>query len=114
MALPVPGDVIRYDIKIDHFFRQDQTYLFRFNFEGTVNGEPLLSMQNGCAGFFTGQELAAGKGIVHTRLDLMPQPGIRPDDWRDLAPMAVESYDEAQVDAIYAGDLATAFGARFR
>ena len=77
-GLPVPGDVIRYDIKIDHFFRQDQTYLFRFNFEGTVNGEPLLSMKNGCAGFFTEQELAAGQGIVHTRLDLLPQPGVRP------------------------------------
>ena len=112
-GLPVPGDVIRYDIRIDHFFRQDQTYLFRFNFEGTVNGEPLLSMQNGCAGFFTEQELAAGQGIVHTKLDLMPQPGISPDDWRELAPMAVESYDEAQVDAIYAGDLSTAFGAPF-
>ncbi|MDT8443758.1 MAG: beta-ketoacyl synthase N-terminal-like domain-containing protein, partial [Desulfuromonadales bacterium] len=112
-GLPVPGDVIRYDIKIEHFFRQDQTYLFRFNFEGTVNGEPLLSMQNGCAGFFTEQELAAGKGIVHTRLDLLPQPGIRPDDWRDLAPMAVESYDAAQVDAIYAGDLGAAFGELF-
>ncbi|MDH4026126.1 MAG: type I polyketide synthase, partial [Desulfuromonadales bacterium] len=112
-GLPVVGDVIRYDIKIDHFFRQDQTYLFRFNFEGTVNGEPLLSMQNGCAGFFTEQELAAGKGIVHTKLDLMPQPGIKPDDWRDLAPLTVESYDEAQVDAIYAGDLPTAFGELF-
>ena len=112
-GLPVVGDVIRYDIKIDHFFRQDQTYLFRFNFEGTVNGEPLLSMQNGCAGFFTEQELAAGKGIVHTKLDLLPQPGIKPDDWRDLAPLTVESYDDAQVDAIYAGDLATAFGELF-
>jgi acyl transferase domain-containing protein/3-hydroxymyristoyl/3-hydroxydecanoyl-(acyl carrier protein) dehydratase len=112
-GLPVPGDVIRYDIKIDHFFRQDQTYLFRFNFEGTVNGEPLLSMQNGCAGFFTEQELAAGKGIVHTKLDLMPQPGIKPDDWRELAPLAVESYDESQVDAIYAGDLGSAFGELF-
>ncbi|TNF47666.1 MAG: type I polyketide synthase, partial [Deltaproteobacteria bacterium] len=112
-GLPVPGDVIRYDIKIDHFFRQDQTYLFRFNFEGTVNGEPLLSMQNGCAGFFTEQELAAGKGIVHTKLDLLPQPGIKPDDWRDLVPLTVEAYDEAQVDAIYAGDLATAFGELF-
>ena len=112
-SLPVPGDVIRYDIRIEHFFRQDQTYLFRFNFEGTVNGEPLLSMQKGCAGFFTEQELAAGQGIVHTRLDLMPQPGVRPDDWRDLAPLQVESYDEAQVDAIYAGDLGRAFGPLF-
>jgi len=112
-GLPVPGDVIRYDIRIDHFFRQDQTYLFRFNFEGTVNGEPLLSMQNGCAGFFTEQELAAGQGIVHTRLDLLPQPGIKPDDWRDLVPLKVESYDAAEVNAIYAGDLGRAFGAPF-
>ena len=112
-GLPVPGDVIRYDIKIDHFFRQDQTYLFRFNFEGTVNGEPLLSMKNGCAGFFTEQELAAGQGIVHTRLDLLPQPGIRPDDWRDLVPLQVESYDESRVDAIYDGDLCKAFGPLF-
>jgi 3-hydroxymyristoyl/3-hydroxydecanoyl-(acyl carrier protein) dehydratase len=112
-GLPVPGDVIRYDIKIDHFFRQDQTYLFRFSFEGTVNGEPLLSMQNGCAGFFTEQELAAGQGIVHTKLDLMAQPGIRPEDWRELAPLAVEAYDETQVEAIYAGDLGAAFGELF-
>jgi len=112
-GLPVVGDVIRYDIKIDGFFRQDQTYLFRFNFEGTVNGEPLLSMKNGCAGFFTEQELAAGQGIIHTKLDLLPQPGIRPADWRELAPLAIESYDAAQVDAIYRGDLATAFGTLF-
>jgi 3-hydroxymyristoyl/3-hydroxydecanoyl-(acyl carrier protein) dehydratase len=70
-------------------------------------------MQNGCAGFFTEQELAAGQGIVHTKLDLMPQPGIKPDDWRDLVPLAVEAYDEAQVDAIYAGDLGAAFGELF-
>jgi 3-hydroxymyristoyl/3-hydroxydecanoyl-(acyl carrier protein) dehydratase len=112
-GLPVPGDVVRYDIKIDHFFRQDQTYLFRFNFEGTVNGEPLLSMQKGIAGFFTEQELAAGKGIIHTKLDLMPQPGVKPDDWRDLAPLTVESYDENQVNAVYAGDLGAAFGELF-
>ncbi len=112
-GLPVPGDVVRYDIKIDHFFRQDQTYLFRFNFEGTVNGEPLLSMQKGVAGFFTEQELAAGKGIIHTKLDLMPQPGVKPDDWRDLVPLAVESYDENQVNAVYAGDLGAAFGELF-
>ncbi|SHJ70966.1 PfaB family protein [Malonomonas rubra DSM 5091] len=112
-GLPVVGDTIHYDIKIDHFFRQDQTYLFRFNFEATVNGEPLMSMQNGCAGFFTEEELAAGQGIVHTKLDLMPQPGKLPDDWRELVPMQVESYNEAQIDALYRGDLASCFGAQF-
>ena len=112
-GLPQPGDVIRYDIKIESFFRQDQTYLFRFNFEGTVNGEPLLSMEKGCAGFFTAEELAAGKGIVHTKLDLMPKEGKRPADWRELVPLQVETYNEQQVDALYAGDIAACFGSAF-
>lgn len=112
-GLPVVGEVIHYDIKIERFFKQDKTYLFNFSFEGTVNGEPLLSMQKGCAGFFTEEELAAGKGIVHTKLDLMEQPGKLPGDWRELLPMAVESYDEDQVDALYAGDLKSCFGSAF-
>ena len=113
-GLPQPGDTIRYDIRIERFFRQDQTYLFRFSFEGTVNGEPLLSMEKGCAGFFTQEELAAGKGIVHTRFDLLPQPGKLPDDWRELAPLEKESYSEAQIDALYRGDLVGCFGDLFK
>ncbi|MCK4502575.1 MAG: type I polyketide synthase, partial [Desulfuromonadales bacterium] len=112
-GLPVVGDTIHYDIKIEEFFRQDQTYLFRFNFEGTVNGEPLLSMRNGCAGFFTAEDLAAGKGIVHTKLDLAPQPGKLPVDWRELVPLQVESYNEVQINALYAGNLQGCFGAQF-
>ena len=112
-GLPEPGDVIRYDIRIDHFFRQGQTYLFRFHFESTVNGEPLLTMKDGCAGFFNEQELASGKGIVHTGLDLMPLTGTKPKDWKVLVPMQKESYDEDAVQAIYEGDLQRAFGPHF-
>ncbi len=66
--LPGPGDVIRYDIRITRFFRQGNTMLFRFQFDATVEGEPLLTMRDGCAGFFSAEELAAGKGIVrHAR-----------------------------------------------
>jgi acyl transferase domain-containing protein/3-hydroxymyristoyl/3-hydroxydecanoyl-(acyl carrier protein) dehydratase len=112
-GLPAPGEVISYDIRVEHFFRQDQTYLFRFSFEGTVNGEPLLSMRDGCAGFFTAAQLAAGRGIVHTRFDLLPQPGIRPADWQELVPMGVESYTVEQVSALRRGDLAGCFGHLF-
>lgn len=112
-ALPEVGEVIEYDIHIERFFRQDQTYLFKFHFEGTVNGEPLLSMRDGCAGFFSAAELAAGKGIVHTKFDLRPLPGQRPADWRELASMAVEVYAEQQVAALRRGDLAGCFGAPF-
>lgn len=112
-GLPGPGEVIRYDIHIDRFFRQGETHLFRFRFEGTVNGEPLLTMKDGCAGFFTAEALAAGRGLVQTGLDLRPTTGVEPDDRPELPPMGVEAYDERQVNTLRRGDLAGCFGPAF-
>jgi len=111
--LPGPGSVIRYDIRIEHFFRQGDTYLFKFSFEGSVDGEPLLTMKDGCAGFFTARELSEGKGITHTELDRRPVPGVRPDDWEDFAPMSMETYDDRQIAALRSGDLEACFGLLF-
>ncbi|TPW19557.1 MAG: 3-hydroxyacyl-ACP dehydratase, partial [Elusimicrobia bacterium] len=63
-ALPGPGHTINYDIRILRFTQQGDTWLFFFEFDGTVNGKPLLTMRKGCAGFFTEAALAEGKGIV--------------------------------------------------
>jgi len=112
-GLPGAGEVIRYDIRIDHFFRQGDAWLFRFGFEATLGGAPLLTMTEGCAGFFTSEALAAGKGVVRTALDLKPMPGKRPADWEDLTPVAPGSYSAAQLDALRAGDLAACFGDAF-
>jgi acyl transferase domain-containing protein/3-hydroxymyristoyl/3-hydroxydecanoyl-(acyl carrier protein) dehydratase len=111
--LPVAGETIRYDIHIDRFFRQGDTHLFRFRFVGSVNGEPLLTMTDGCAGFFTAQELAAGKGVIQTELQLRPRPGVEPDDAGFLPTMGVEHYTAEQIDALREGDLASCFGAAF-
>jgi len=111
--LPGPGETINYDIRIERFFRQGETYLFRFHFEATVNGEPLLSMRNGCAGFFSEAELAAGKGIVRGALDLRARSGKLPADWVELVPMEPATYSAAELDALRAGDLAGCFGPLF-
>jgi acyl transferase domain-containing protein/3-hydroxymyristoyl/3-hydroxydecanoyl-(acyl carrier protein) dehydratase len=112
-SLPGPGTVVRYDIRIDHFFRQGDTWLFRFRFDATIMGEPLLTMRGGCAGFFTERELEEGRGIVHTDLDRRPMTGKRPPDWEILVPMRSESYGAAQLDALRRGDLAGCFGHSF-
>ncbi|GAM11027.1 3-hydroxydecanoyl-[acyl-carrier-protein] dehydratase [Geobacter sp. OR-1] len=112
-GLPGPGDTIHYDIRIERFFRQGDTWLFRFLFDATVNGEPLLTMRDGCAGFFSEEELASGKGIVRPALDLRPKAGIRPDDWQELVPMERESYSAGQLDRLRQGDLEGCFGDRF-
>jgi acyl transferase domain-containing protein/3-hydroxymyristoyl/3-hydroxydecanoyl-(acyl carrier protein) dehydratase len=111
--LPQVGALIRYDIHIDRFFRQGDTHLFRFCFESSVDGRPLLTMTDGCAGFFTPADLASGKGVVQTELDRRPLPGKRPDDWRPLAPMQQETMTAAQVDCLRQGNLTGAFGDAF-
>ena len=112
-GLPKIGERIEYDISIDEFFQQADAWLFRFRFEGSINGEPLLSMKNGIAGFFTQAALDAGQGIIHTKLDKQTMPGKKPSDWRELVPVSSCSLSEEQVNALYAGQLTTAFGSDF-
>lgn len=113
--LPRPGQVIRYDIAIDGFGRHDDTWLFFFRFDGTVDGKPLITMRKGCAGFFTGEELAKGRGIVLTEADRSPAAGRRPDDWTPLAPFDdPTALTDAQFRSLRAGDLPSAFGRDFQ
>jgi PfaB family protein len=113
-GLPRPGDVIRYKIEIEKFIRQGDTYLFFFHFEGFINNSHLISMSNGCAGFFTEEEIRNSGGIVLDDEDARPLKGKRPDDWVDLVPISPESYDEDAVGALRSGNLANCFGELFR
>jgi 3-hydroxymyristoyl/3-hydroxydecanoyl-(acyl carrier protein) dehydratase len=111
--LPRVGETIVYDIHIDRFVKQGDSWLFHFWFDGTVNGEPLITMRNGVAGFFTEAALAAGKGIVQTTLDKQRLAGKKPDDWREFVPQAQCSLSAKQVEALRAGNLVAAFGNDF-
>lgn len=111
-SLPGPGDTIHYDIHIDHFFQQGDAHLFRFRFEGTVNGEPLLTMSDGCAGFFTETALAAGQGIV-TPAVAREGSKVRPAERETFVPMRIEALNNAQIAALREGNLVAAFGHSF-
>ncbi|HMP01183.1 MAG TPA: hypothetical protein PKC45_01660 [Gemmatales bacterium] len=111
-GLPRAGQTVRYDIQIERFFEQGGVYLFRFGFEGTVEGQPLLSMRDGCAGFFTPEALAAGRGLVAPATPQPPRPGrgLAAGEWFHEPPAVL---DGTQVNAIYAGDLAGGLGPAF-
>ncbi|MGA8181053.1 MAG: beta-ketoacyl synthase N-terminal-like domain-containing protein [Desulfobacterales bacterium] len=123
-GLPVPGDVIRYEIEIDHFSRQGQTYLFFFRFEGYIGNSHLISMTDGCAGFFTKEEVLHSGGIILTEEDTRHLPGQKPGDWpvfafnlgpdkNDPDPFEAESYDDAALECLRQGNLAGCFGPGF-
>jgi acyl transferase domain-containing protein/3-hydroxymyristoyl/3-hydroxydecanoyl-(acyl carrier protein) dehydratase len=112
--LPRPGETVRYDIRIKRFVRQGETYLFFFEFDGSVNGAPVLRMRGGCAGFFTEQEIRDSGGIIEAAAEHAPGKRALPDDWSALAPLhGVERYSQEQVDALRRGDLAACFGRHF-
>ncbi len=110
--LPEPGQVIKYDIHIDNFFKHGETYLFRFNFEATVNGRPLLSMKDGCAGFFTQLALDEGKGIIEQDMG-DGEAAASSNRLPEIVPMQIESYTENQINELRAGNLAACFGELF-
>ncbi len=112
-GLPRPGETIRYDIAIDRFVRQGDTWMFFFHFEGYIGDEHLITMRDGCAGFFTAAEVDNSGGIILTAQERRPVAGQRPPDWRPLVAMAKESYTQDQVDALRRGDLTGCFGSRF-
>ncbi len=111
--LPVPGETLRYDIAIQKFIRQGETYLFLFNFIGYIGDSLLITMTNGCAGFFTAEEVKNSGGIILTEDDTGPAVGKKPPDWKDVVSIAKESYTDSALQCLRDGNPAGCFGSRF-
>ncbi len=110
--LPKIGETVRYDIHIDGFFEQGDALLFRFRFDATVDGTLVLTMRDGCAGFFTEAALAAGRGIVEPKHRPRPAP-ICPPGWNPPSRLEATSLDEKALEALRNGHLIEAFGTAF-
>lgn len=111
--LPRAGETARYDIRILRFFKYGQTHLFRFAFEGSIDGRPLMSMKGGCAGFFTPAELAGGRGLpggglVEQEAETQVEPAAI-----SLRAQLPESLDEEALTALRQGRLQDCFGADY-
>jgi len=117
--LPRSGERIRYDIRIDRFICQGDTWLFFFGFDGTIGGKPFITMSEGCAGFFSAEQLATGRGIVPkagTKKPSIAGEGALREPFRPLVSTTLEdsgALSEERVDALRRGNLEAAFGPVF-
>lgn len=136
-GLPQAPATIRYDIHIDKFVRQNDAYLFFFRFVGMIDRRPVITMTNGCAGFFTAEEIENSGGIVLPAptadessrgggdamvLGAWPREAL-PAGWPLPAPArlhaagasqgAAEAYGDEQIEALRRADLAGCFGDAF-
>jgi 3-hydroxymyristoyl/3-hydroxydecanoyl-(acyl carrier protein) dehydratase len=110
-SLPRPGDTIEYHIEIDRFLKQGEVFLFFFHYKGYIRDRLLISMQDGCAGFFTEQEVKNSGGIVLKKEDLehrSPELGFTPIVRPDR-----QKFSDEKIEALRSGDLGSAFGQEF-
>lgn len=113
-GLPRVGETIRYDIHIDKFVKQGATYLFFFRFEGHIGNEHLITMTDGCAGFFTEQEVRNSGGIILSEEDRAPGLSVGGDPFHPILPMEKAAYDDSQVEALRSGAADRCFGDLFQ
>jgi len=111
-TLPQPGETIEYHIEIDRFLKQGEVYLFFFHYQGYVGNRLLISMRDGCAGFFTEAEVEHSGGIILKKEESEKTP-LRPE-FSPLVPVFKTGFSEDQVHALRSGDLALAFGPEFK
>ncbi len=104
-SLPGPGATLCYEIRIvDHAVHGEQ-WLFSFEYDCTVDGEVLLSVQ-GQAGFFSDSELASSRGVLWDPAKVRPPSGSV-----DQVVIATgTSFSAEQVAAFARGQLVEAFG----
>jgi len=110
-SLPKPFETIEYHIEIDRFLKQGDGYLFFFHYQGYINGQLLISMRDGCAGFFTDKEVENSGGIILKSDDL--KKSISLIAFSPLVPVKKESFSDEKIEALRQGDVGLAFGKYF-
>ncbi|MGB1251559.1 MAG: PfaB family protein [Candidatus Promineifilaceae bacterium] len=111
--MPLEGHTLRYDISINSFAQSGGRLLFFFSYNCYVGDTMVLKMRNGCAGFFTDEELAGGKGIIHTQRELAAKEALPKQYF--APPLACERmvFDKDDLLTLSQGDIATVFGSDY-
>ncbi|PKG84303.1 3-hydroxyacyl-[acyl-carrier-protein] dehydratase FabA [Colwellia sp. 75C3] len=104
------GETLRYEIHIDSYARNGEQLLFFFHYDCYVGDKKVLIMRNGCAGFFTDEELKDGKGVIHNDTDKAQLADAKKSVFTPLMQRNRDIYDYADMMKLVNGDVAGCFG----
>jgi acyl transferase domain-containing protein/3-hydroxymyristoyl/3-hydroxydecanoyl-(acyl carrier protein) dehydratase len=107
------GQTLRYEIHIDSFAKNGDQLLFFFHYDCFVDGRKVLIMRGGCAGFFTDEELAVGKGVVHTDTDRAEIANAKKKYFQPLINGVNRIYEYNDMLKLINGDIAGCFGPQY-
>lgn len=107
------GETLRYEIHIDSFAKNGDTTLFFFHYDCFVGDKKVLIMRGGCAGFFTDEELADGKGVILTEDEKAERAKIQAQSFAPLIHNDCTAYEYEDMLKLVHGDVPACFGASY-
>ena len=111
--LPKEGQTLRYDISINSYARSNDNLLFFFSYDCFVGDRMVLKMRGGCAGFFSDEDLARGKGIILTDAEIATRARTPKQHFDALLPNTQTTFGQDALNALSKGDLLTCFGPQY-
>ncbi|MFE9833689.1 beta-ketoacyl synthase N-terminal-like domain-containing protein [Streptomyces sp. NPDC005551] len=109
-GLPRTGQTLRYEISIDRFVHQGETTMFFFSYLCYADGELILELKDGCAGFFSQEELNTPLGIVMTDAERARREALPRGTFKPLARARKDHLDAADLELLAQGRPGEVFG----
>lgn len=107
------GETLHYEIHIDSYARNGEQLLFFFHYDCFVGDKKVLIMRNGCAGFFTDEELADGKGVIHNDKDKAEFADAKKSFFKPLIDNNRTEYGYDSMMQLVNGDITGCFGPQY-
>ncbi|MBU2872227.1 beta-ketoacyl synthase N-terminal-like domain-containing protein [Colwellia sp. E2M01] len=107
------GETLRYEIHIDSYAKNGEQLLFFFHYDCYVGDKKVLIMRNGCAGFFTDEELKDGKGVILNDSDKAQLANAKKSVFTPLLTRNRDTYDYNDMMKLVNGDVAGCFGEQY-
>tara|TARA_R110001583_G_scaffold53742_4_gene165379 strand:- start:2831 stop:8779 length:5949 start_codon:yes stop_codon:yes gene_type:complete len=107
------GETLRYEIHIDSYAKNGEQLLFFFHYDCYVGDKKVLIMRKGCAGFFTDEELADGKGVIHNDKDKAAFANAKKSYFKPLINNTKTQYNYADMMKLVEGDITGCFGPEY-
>ncbi|NBC20700.1 MAG: hypothetical protein GVY06_06575 [Alphaproteobacteria bacterium] len=111
-GLPEAGETLRYQIEITGHASLSGVRMFFFQYDCFAGHRALFSVRNGQAGFFTEEELAAGKGLQWDAAGEGP-PSAAPAPFDISHVSKKRAFTREDVEAMRRGDAYACFGEGF-
>ncbi|MCP3849131.1 MAG: hypothetical protein GY694_02660 [Gammaproteobacteria bacterium] len=107
---PKEGQTLRYEISINSFAKHKNNLLFFFSYECFIGDKMILKMENGCAGFFSDEELAVGKGVIRTNEEIEMRSKVLKSSFAPILECQKTAFDKKDMYSLMDGDLASCYG----